>query len=250
MFQQFFARSFNSTFTKLTVAAALAVVSLGSAALADNAPRKVPALFNKIFAPGGFDSNDNVQIVGEGRFRNTCYRHAETTVSVDKVNKKITLGPVAYEYSGMCIQVILPFQRVIDVGILEPGKWEVVQGDTGHEQSLGSLAIQIATRATADDFLYAPISQAFFRQQGLNGEIVLTGDFPNSCMMLDDVKVTLESDVIVVQPIAKMLEGPDCKDGKVTFTRVVNVDLIPKGRYLLHVRSMNGNAINSLVDMN
>jgi hypothetical protein len=55
--------------------------------------------------------------------------------------------------------------------------------------------------------------------------------------------------VIVVLPIAKMETRPDCKDGKFPFNKVVSVDLVPKGRYLLHVRSMNSKAINNLVDV-
>ena len=65
--------------------------------------------------PDGFVSNDTAQIVGEGMFSNSCYRHAETTVRVDHVNKTIHVGPVAYKYNGYCLQVILPFDRVVDV---------------------------------------------------------------------------------------------------------------------------------------
>ena len=35
-------------------------------------PVKVPAYFQKMYIPGGFDSNDQIQIVGEGTFSNSC----------------------------------------------------------------------------------------------------------------------------------------------------------------------------------
>lgn len=210
-------------------------------------PGKVAATFNKVYAPGGFDSNDNVQIVGEGMFKNTCYRHAETTVRVEESTHTIYLGPVAYEYAGLCLQVILPFERVIDVGILKAGTWRIVQGDG--TQKLNEVSIRTALTDQPDDYLYAPISQAFFQQKGAVSEIFLTGDFPNECLSMDEIKVTLEKDVIVVQPIAKMETRASCKDGKFPFTKSVSVDLIPAGRYLLHVRSLNGHAVNSLVDV-
>lgn len=207
-----------------------------------------PAVFNTVYVPGGFDSNDNVQIVGEGMFRNTCYRPAPTTVKVDHEKKVITLGPVAYEYSGLCLQVVLQFDRVVDVGILEPGTYTILHEGGGN--LLGTVSIAQAKKDTPDEFLYAPISQAFFKQDGLTSEIIITGDFPSSCMSLDNVKVTLEPKVIVLQPIAALADRTDCVAGKFPFSKVVKVDLIPKGRYLLHVRSMNAKAINTLVDVN
>ena len=225
----------------------LFISAVGASASASILPGKVEATFNKVYVPGGFDSNDNVQIVGEGMFKNTCYRHAETTVRVEEASHTIYLGPVAYEYAGLCLQVILPFERVVDVGILTPGTWKIVQGDG--TQKLGEVSIRTALTDSPDEYLYAPISQAFFQQKGAVSQIFLTGDFPNECMSMDDVKVTLEKDVIVIQPIAKMETRSSCKDGKFPFAKSVSVDLIPAGRYLLHVRSMNGHAVNSLVDV-
>ena len=167
----------------------LAGVSVEAHAQA-NSPVKVGAIYNHIYAPGGFDSNDHVQVVGEGLFRNTCYRPAETQVKVDEANHRIWVGPAAYEYSGFCLQVILPFNRVIDVGILSPGAWEIVQGPQADK--LGAITIRKAITDSPDDFLYAPISQAFFQQKAASAEVLIAGEFPNSCMTLDDVKVTIE----------------------------------------------------------
>lgn len=210
-------------------------------------PVKKPATFNTAYYPTGFDSNDNVQFVGEGMFRNTCYRPAETAVQVDQEKKTITVGPVAYEYAGLCLQVILPFERVIDVGILKPGVYSILQSPEGTE--LGKIPVKAASRDEADDYLYAPIDQAFFRQKGAQSEIYLTGSFMTNCMHLKDVKVSVESKAVVVQPIAELEQRDGCLRGKFPFSKVVKVDLVPKGRYLLHVRSMNAKAINNLIDV-
>lgn len=210
-------------------------------------PQQVPAVFNTIYVPGGFDSNDSVQIVGEGMFRNTCYRPANTLYSVDHEKKEIRLGPVAYEYGGLCLQMILPFERVIDVGILKPGKYDVVLSSDG--KKLGEIPVRLATTASPDDVLYAPISQAFFHQRGVVGEILLTGEFLSDCVTLDDVKITVEPKVIVVQPIAKVEDRTMCLRGRFPFSKVVKVEFVPKGRYLLHVRSLNGKSVNTLVNV-
>ncbi len=210
-------------------------------------PTRVAATFNKAYIADGFDSNDLVQITGEGKFRNTCYRHAETSVKVDEVTQTIWLGPVAYEYSGLCLQVVLPFQRVIDVGLLKPGRWTVEQGK--HER-LGEFTVKAASSNSADDFLYAPISQAFFQSSAGLNEVLLSGDFPNDCMVFDSEKVSVQPDVIVIQPIARVENRISCKNGKFPFSKTVSIPAVPKGRYLLHVRSIGGNALNSMIDVN
>lgn len=214
-------------------------------------PKQVPVLFDKMYSPGGFDSNDHVQLVGEGLFAHTCYRHAETTVRVDSGAKKIHLGPVAYKYQGLCLQMILPFERIIDVGVLQAGSWEIVQGPK--QEKIGDLKVATATKPEADDYLYAPVSQVSFRQNGATSEVSVSGTFRNSCLTIEDVKVTLEPTVIVLQPVAKMNANidarSDCKDGLYPFSETKFLPLMTAGRYLLHVRSMGGNALNSIVEL-
>lgn len=234
------------SFTQFVAMVALALVPSFNA-MAEAAPVRVPATFNKVYVPNGFDSNDQVQIVGEGLFRNTCYRHTQPTVTVNHETKQILVGPAAYEYSGFCLQVVLPFERVLDVGILKTGTYEILQ--TTDKTKLGAITIKPALTDSPDDYLYAPISQAFFRQQGLTSEIYLTGDFPNSCMSLDNVQVDVQKDAIVVLPITKLEQRGDCQSGQFHFDKLVKVDFIKPGRYMLHVRSMNGKAVNNLVDI-
>jgi hypothetical protein len=218
-------------------------MAFGTPALAS--PQKISVDFESIYVPGGFDSNDHVQIVGEGRFESTCYKPAETDASIDTSKHEIHLSPVAYKYPGLCLQVILPFERVIDIGILSAGTYSIFSNG----KKLGEIQIKKATTQSADDFLYAPVSQAFFRQKGLLSEVLLAGEFPNDCFKIDDVKVTFEPKVIVLQPLAKLEHPSACREGRFPFYHVVPIYLAPVGRYLLHVRSMNGKAINSLIEV-
>lgn len=231
----------------LCVTSLILTTAITSIASAQTDPVRVAATYTKMYAVDGYDSNDHIQLVGEGMFRNTCYRHAETSVAVDEATKVITVGPVAYEYPGYCLQVVLPFQRVIDVGLLKAGKWTIQQGAG---MKIGELNVVLAKTNSADDYLYAPISQAFFRQAGGNSEVILSGEFSNDCMTLDYEKVSIQPSAIVIQPVAKMDNRLGCKQGKFPFTRVVPITGLAAGRYLLHVRSTGGNALNSLVDAN
>ncbi len=226
-----------------TTFSVIAIIFATTLAKADHTPTKVSVNFGKIYAPGGFDDNDNVQIVGEGLFSDSCYRYAETSVRVDHKTKTIKVRPVAYKYPGYCLQVILPFDRVLDVGILQKGTYTVVQ--ESDSQHLGQVDILATKNKEPDDFMYAPISQAFFQSGGLS----LMGDFPTSCMKLKEVKAQVQSDVLVIQPIVEIDSSIPCVEGKYHFETVTDVSDVKPGRYLLHVRSMNGKAVNSLVDV-
>lgn len=235
----------------LNLAAAVAVATVGFAAQSfaqtnvKSEPSQVGVTFSKIYVPVGFDSNDHVQFVGEGTFKNSCYRPAATTVAVDNASKTIKVGPVAYEYNGLCLQVILPFERVVDVGVLPAGLWQVVLTDG---KKLGEIEVKPTLSPEPDDFLYAPISQAYVRQSGSRTNLYLNGSFPNECMSIQDVKITITEDAIMVQPIAVMAEGA-CTGAPKSFTKLVKLPAVKAGRYLLHVRSINGNAINTLIDV-
>jgi hypothetical protein len=210
-------------------------------------PATVPTLYNTLYVPDGFDSNDNTQVVAEGMFSNACYRPANPNVKVDSSKKTISIGPVAYKFNGFCLQIILPYDRVIDLGMVPSGQYKLIQEANGQE--LGQINIKPATNLAADDFLYASISQAFYYSENGKNQVVLTGDFPNSCMKMQEVRIELQSKVIVIQPIADMQAGSNCTGGKFPFRQVVELKSVHAGRYLLHVRSLNGRAVNTLIDV-
>jgi hypothetical protein len=130
---------------------------------------------------------------------------------------------------------------------LEQGDWKITQLDN---QVIGQIHINHSRHPDQpDDYLYAPVSQAFFHSENGQNEIYLTGNMVSSCMSLQDVRVDVQADVIVVQPIAQMTAGANCVEGQFHFEKTIKLNLMRSGRYLLHVRSMNGNATNTLVDV-
>jgi hypothetical protein len=234
-------RIFKMTQAALFFTAVLFAVS----ANADN-PKLIEARYRSTYVPGGFDSNDHVQLVAEGLFSNTCYRPAPALTDIDHQNKIVHLNPQAYFYDGLCLMVMVPYNQTMELGILESGTWKVVQGP--EQADLGRFSVRESMTQSADDYLYAPVLQAYFKKDA-NGHFVnLTGEFTTDCMKLKNVKVVVEPKVIVLQPIAEVVKKESCKVGYFPYETEVRVPNLDKGRYLLHIRSMNGNAVNSLVD--
>lgn len=240
--------------TLLTSALAglVALMSSQAMALSDE-----PVVFNQLpsamYVPVGFDTNDNSQIVIEGQFDNSCYRPGVTEYQVDYASKTILINNKAQKYqSDFCLMVILEYKKEINLGLLNvPGDYKVMFMDnSGQSESLGMINIAPASTSAADDYIYAPVREARYDKPTLdkNGEVVLRGTFTNSCMKMDRVIVSRPNvGVIQVLPIAKMEDRTDCrvlKDNPVPFEERISLKGFGSGRVLIHVRSLNGQAVN------
>ncbi len=210
------------------------------------APKKVSVDFTKLYIPDGYEANNNVEIVGEGMFENACYRRTNPTVQVNEETRTIDIGPAAYKYNGLCLQVVLSFNAVIDLGVLKAGDYNITQNSG---KALGKIHVGRARTSDPDDYLYAPISQAYFKKEGLFNQVLLNGSFPVSCMKIKELRVHIQPDVLVIQPIAYLDKSVACVVGQYHFDQLVDVGAMKSGRYLLHVRSINGHSVNSLIDV-
>lgn len=234
--------------TRVTLYAALFAISFGITAKAEIIPMMVPVNFHTGYFPQGFDTNDNVQLIAEGTFPSSCYKPAAVDAIVDNKKKEIRVYPRAFKYNTICTQMLVNWHRELDVGLLKAGTYKIINDDrSGKIKELGSMTVNAATVSTPDDFPYAPVSQAFFEQLGSNGYVTLTGEFPSKCYKMREVITRVQTNVIVIQPISEKIDE-DCSGGPVSYSERVEVSNLPLGRYLLHVRSLNGRAVNSLVD--
>jgi hypothetical protein len=222
-------------------------------------PTLIDANFHTSYVPYGFDTNDHIQFVAEGTFTNTCFRPAYYGIKVDHANKKVYLAPKAYQYDGMCAMALVHYSQVIDLGLMQAGRYDILQKEptnvdeateSNAYNEIGKLSVRIATNSSPDDHLYAPIGQAYWQAHNGNAKVTLTGAFSNSCWKFDKTAVDVQGNVIVIQPISYMEEGVACKQMVVPFKKEVEINNINKGRYLLHIRSTNAKAVNSLVDVN
>ncbi|MCB9255063.1 MAG: hypothetical protein H6617_10315 [Bdellovibrionaceae bacterium] len=202
----------------------------------------------KAFIPVGFDDNDQSQLVIAGRFPNTCYQVGPYDVKVDEADHTITVTQFAYVYSGVCLRMLVPYTQTVDLGMLEKGNYQVIDGDSA--VPLGKLEIHKATQIGpgTDDYIYAPVEDAFVEIDKNTGKkvAVLHGAFSNSCMSFDKTEVHAYPEVVIVQPVVRFEEQPNCQAGHFAFKKTVELDKVGDGAFLLHVRSMNGKAINKV----
>jgi hypothetical protein len=207
-------------------------------------PELVNVGASSLYVPLGFDSNDNAQVVYEGYFPNTCYRTGPTLI--EKNGQKVTIQPQAYYHSEACFQMMVHYSHVIDLGILKSGDYQVDVSAT--EENLGGLlSITPSVNPGTDDYLYAPVKHAAIISKKPT-ILRLRGEFSNSCMSLKEIVVNkATSDTIAVLPIAQVIEaGAPCADLAVPFVHDVPINQKLDGRYLFHVRSLNGASINTI----
>ncbi len=204
-----------------------------------------------IFTLNGFDSNDNAQLVLTGIFPNTCYKVSETKVRVDKVNHRIDINDKAFHYNGtICMMMLVNYSKSVNLGVLSPGLYDIYVHDKTQEtgKKAGSLNIAKATVMAPDDFLYAPVDDIVVDTSGANPVVTLSGIFAQSCLRMKTVRVTVETDAIVLQPIVEE-DGSVCTTNEKKFVESVTIENAPKGRVLFHVRSLNGQSINKILNL-
>ena len=226
--------------------------AVGNPNPAEPAPKLVEWLPGRTFIPPGFDSNDRTQLVVAGDYPNTCYKSGPTSVKVDREAKKITLTHRAYYYSdSMCLQVLVPFVETVNIGILEPGNYEVVKvGTHGKEFVAGNLPVAQALSPAADDSLYAMVDHASIERNGMLDEwtLVLGGYLPGTCSKLQEVRVLNRvPNILEVLPIVVLSEQEPCGKEPVAFETRVSIPTPGAGLSLIHIRSLNGTAFNRVV---
>jgi len=236
---------------KLVLTVSLFIVA--APALADGGDYLMPETVNiplsKAYVPIGFDSNDRIQVTVEGSFESTCYKIGPYNVHLDESNKTIRVQQTAYKYFGPCMFLQVPFVQTMDLGLLGEGGWKLVDAKT--ERDLGSVPVELAKTQAPDEFLYAPVLEAYvFKDPGtFKNSLALSGTFTDRCTVLKEVRIHYYPEVVVVQPIAEQISGRDCGPQLTRFTHTVALQEGLHGAFLLHVRSMNGQAVNKVVDL-
>jgi hypothetical protein len=211
--------------------------------LAAGKPDLVLAPIQRSFIPQGFDNNDNAQVVVTGGYPNSCYHVGHTQYWIDRAAKKIDVEVTAYKTNNeVCLQVYVPFQQEISVGILDKGTYTVsVNQDTRNART---MTVRDAPTVSPDNHIYAPVTQII--RVGAR-EFLLRGTFHSSCMNMEEIKVAYEpGEVVAVLPMAgydsSCFETGQARPWEARFQ--VKNDLA--GDFLMHVRSLNGDALNSV----
>lgn len=101
-----------------------AVVFFGMSAFAGTqAPveKEVQIGLSGVYVPGGFDSSSDVYVVVNGVFQNGCYKWKRADVD-NKDDFNHSIKSVASVSQGMCIMVLVPFQKEVRLGKFATGK--------------------------------------------------------------------------------------------------------------------------------
>ncbi|MBI3556269.1 MAG: hypothetical protein HY074_08395 [Deltaproteobacteria bacterium] len=243
----------NKVLVNLAILFSVVIISAKAATAQDFKPVLLVQEPEHVFTPMGFDDNDNVQMVLHGYLSDTCHKTGPVYTRVDKEHKTIYVRNTVYFYSGCwCAAVLTPYLQTLNLGLLGVGSYDVVvEKPDGTFQKMAALPVAVAKTPSPDDYLYAPVDHLHFtqRQAPQSSEITLSGVFRNSCMTLKDVKVTYRPNhVVEVQPIAEM-DTTNCTIDAKPFEATVKINPAYRGTALIHVRSLNGQSLNQVVDL-
>ena len=105
----------------------MALVTIGfmTTAAAQTAPAKQVLIgISDAYVPSGFDSNSDAYVVASGVYPNGCYRWDKA--DVQHVSATVhEVRSFASVQQGMCLMVLVPFTKDIQLGKLEAGKHQI-----------------------------------------------------------------------------------------------------------------------------
>lgn len=85
------------------------------------AEREVQVGISGAFVPGGFDSASDAYVIVNGVFQNGCYKWKRADIN-SKDGYTHEIRSIAAVTQGMCIMVLIPFQKDVRLGQLQSGK--------------------------------------------------------------------------------------------------------------------------------
>lgn len=208
----------------------------------------------KVFVPAGFDDNDHAEIVLYGHFPDSCYRAGEAAAKF--TNGHIVVTNFAYRDEGPnCLKVLVPWTTTVSVGVLRTGTYPIdVQAPNREPIPFGRLGIEPAQNRSIDDYPYAYVNGVLARVGNDRGDVVVTlsGSFGLTCMVLREIKIDREKrDVITILPVVALDRSKACGHpfAPIPFRKTFRVAGPLESRStLLHVRSMNGQALNQVIE--
>jgi hypothetical protein len=217
-----------------------------------NKPDLVGVSSDHIFVPSGFDDNDNAQIVISGNLPNSCYRVANPLVKVSHRQRKVYIKPQAYVYpSSWCLQVLVPYIQTLNLGVLNASAYEVIEvGPKDQQNSRGKMSIKRSMSSNADDFLYASVKSATTAKEAGKNILRINGNLSSNCMHLKEVKVIHKTeDVIEVLPITEVQDSRGCDQKVYPFETQVELPQVSSHSVLIHIRTLNGQSVNLVEDL-
>lgn len=227
-------------------------------------PKPKEAPVSRIFIPKGFDDNDTAQIIITGNFADDRHRVTGVKIQRDPLRPRIYYKVEALEYPTPTGEESMEYLQVVDLGILSKDNYQVLpqsKSDVEDIEKLGPVAGILKVKHTnsprRDDYIYAAVDSAavFKDADGLRREIRVFGTKNNSCLQFDGKMIDrigfkkTDDQLIEILPIMLKESGTCYKVNEpFEYSFFVPFD-IPSDRYLLHIRTYDGNSFNKLAEI-
>lgn len=203
-----------------------------------------------VYAPAGFNSNDEAGVVVSGYLPNLCYRGQKSQVNV--VGNKIQIGVKAMKSVGRlqyCADVILPFVEHIKIGLLDQGNYQVAVNENSQFEKNAKLQVAEASSNSNGEEIFANVNQIVNVEN--SRKVILKGYNPSDCFELDKIEV-IDNGVDSYSIMPKLRQVRDfCPKKEVEFNYEFSVpEKLQADQVLLHVKVMDGKFIDSLYNNN
>ena len=220
-------------------------------------PQGEQAKVHYLFVPVGFDDNDDVEVVIDGYLPNSCYKVLDPVVTFDETRATFRVEPRT-RYQEIphvpCLEALVPYHRIVKLGVMPVGEYAVVVKQSSLETSaslIETLVVERASTSTQDRDLYAPVDSAQVQRDSRGRQYVeIQGRLTNSCMELGELILQDHGPTLNLLPRLNIrsptLDAP-CQSRETFYSRKIYLPTtLTSGRHLIHVRSLNGTALNVL----
>jgi hypothetical protein len=207
-----------------------------------------------IYSPRGFDSNDNAQVVVSGSFTGYCMKTRSMEKKIDLNNRRIYLTHSVTIADGCTdLAMYIPYSNVVDLGPLPAGQYEIgAQDENGAFVRMGSLPIAkaaVLNTHSTDERVYAPVTSVSFSMTPAMSEPVITlgGILTNSCLNPANLEIRQTANNVIEVLPTLAVSRDNCKAVAVRYQKSVTLKGFPSTDTLIHIRAMNGQAINRVI---
>jgi len=238
-------RSLNNAIGLGSVCALVMAVGASDMNAYASTPTLATVPIENVYVPTGFDANDNAEVIVHGFLPNLCHKSPQTKIEVKGNRIDIKVEALNYESDNpFCAPLVVPFVQAISLGVLDKGNYNIhVNNNTVYQREAG-IQIAESNSDAVDEHIYAAVE---YVDRTDDRKVVLKGYNPSDCLELEEIQVISNNkDTYSILP--KMRQTSSfCPMKMVPFEYEMEVpNTIQRDKVLLHVRAMQGKAVNSL----
>lgn len=209
--------------------------------------REVTIPVEDVFAPKGYDSNDNAIIYVSGRLPSPCYRRPKALVVRNGQNFSVVMNStVVKSRNRVCIAMTIPFLAEVELGKLSEGNYSLSTDGRHHSVRTAQWQVEKPNRSSIDNYIYAQVKNVRV-SNGRN--VFIEGENASDCIQLDRIESVFNGkNTYAILPIMKQVKTncPEMPSKFIYGFRLPN-DSDSK-QVLIHVRSVDGTAVNHLIE--